>query len=173
VRLYAEQYGKDVIGIVLVDPTHESTRLVVQRRGEPQGTWVRIREGAKGLTVPEVQTTKTSTPPEWQNYWAEELQQMHESRKTKPEPLDDRPLIVLAADKPSTRPLQTPEDLWNELQREKSDQKADLARLSRNGKLVRDPSSGHHIHVDNPRLLVRAIDEVIEAAVRHTKLSGN
>lgn len=173
VRLYADQYGKDVIGLVLVDPTHESTRLVVQRRGEPQGKWVRIREGAKGLPVPDVQKTKTVTPPEWQNYWAEELQQMYESRKSNPGPLGDRPLIVLAADKPSTRPSETPEELWNDLQREKSDQKADLARLSRNSKLVRDPSSGHHIHVENPQLVVRAIEEVIEAAVRHTKLSGN
>jgi pimeloyl-ACP methyl ester carboxylesterase len=172
VRLYTERYSKDVIGIVLVDPTHESTRLLVQRRGEPQGKWVRIREGANGLSVPDVQKTKTITPPEWQNYWAEELQQMHESRKSNPEPLGDRPLIVLAADKPSTRPAETPEDLWNDLQREKSDQKTDLARLSRNSKLVRDPSSGHHIHVENPELVVRAIEEVIETAVRQTRLSG-
>jgi pimeloyl-ACP methyl ester carboxylesterase len=172
VRLYTERYSKDVIGIVLVDPTHESTRLLVQRRGEPQGKWVRIREGANGLSVPDVQKTKTITPPEWQNYWAEELQQMHESRKSNPEPLGDRPLIVLAADKPSTRPAETPEDLWNDLQRERSDHKADLARLSRNSKLVRDPSSGHHIHVENPELVVRAIEEVIETAVRQTRLSG-
>jgi pimeloyl-ACP methyl ester carboxylesterase len=172
VRLYTERYSKDVIGIVLVDPTHESTRLLVQRRGEPQGKWVRIREGANGLSVPDVQKTKTITPPEWQNYWAEELQQMHESRKSNPEPLGDRPLIVLAANKPSTRPAETPEDLWNDLQRERSDHKADLARLSRNSKLVRDPSSGHHIHVENPELVVRAIEEVIETAVRQTRLSG-
>jgi pimeloyl-ACP methyl ester carboxylesterase len=97
---------------------------------------------------------------------------MHESRKSNPEPLGDRPLIVLAADKPSTRPAETPEDLWNDLQRERSDHKADLARLSRNSKLVRDPSSGHHIHVENPELVVRAIEEVIETAVRQTRLSG-
>jgi pimeloyl-ACP methyl ester carboxylesterase len=172
VRLYAEQYGKDVLGIVLVDPTHESTRLFAQRRGEPQGKWVRIREGAKGLTVPDVQKTKTITPSEGQNYWAEELQQMYESRKGNPESLGDRPLIVLAAGRPSRRPPETPDDLWNELQRERSDHTGDLARLSRNSKLVRDPSSGHHIHVENPELVVRAIEEVIETAVRQTRLSG-
>lgn len=171
VRLYADQYGKDVIGIVLVDPTHESTRLSVQRRGEPHATWVRIRDGAKGRAVPDVQTMKASgSQPASENYWAEELQQMYESRKRNPEPLGDRPLIVLAAGKPSTRPPDTPVELWNDLQREKSEEKVDLARLSRNAKLVRDPSSGHHIHVDNPQLVVRAIEEAIEAALKGTKL---
>jgi pimeloyl-ACP methyl ester carboxylesterase len=32
VRLYTEQYGKDVIGLVLVDPTHESSVLFNHRR---------------------------------------------------------------------------------------------------------------------------------------------
>jgi pimeloyl-ACP methyl ester carboxylesterase len=173
-RLYVDQYGKDVIGIVLVDPTHENTRLSVQRRGEPGGTWVRIREGAKGRPIPEIQTTIASPPQRAsENYWAEEFQQVYESRKTNPVPLGDRPLIVLAAGKPSSRPPDTPEELWNDLQKEKSDEKADLARLSRNAKLVRDPTSGHHIHVENPPLVVRAIEEVIDAAQRRTRLSAD
>jgi pimeloyl-ACP methyl ester carboxylesterase len=79
---------------------------------------------------------------------------------------------VLAAGKSSIRPSSdTPPELLNELQQEKDDQKADLARLSRNAKLVRDPSSGHHIHVDNPELVARSIEEVIQAALKGTRLS--
>ena len=96
---------------------------------------------------------------------------MYEARKKTPEPLGDRPLIVLAAGKPSTRPPDTPPDFWNELQQEKDGQKADLARLSRNTRLVRDPSSGHHIHVDNPELVAGSIEEVIQAALQGTRLS--
>lgn len=169
VRLYAERYRDDVSGVVLVDPTHESTRLFVQRRGEPKGSWVRIREGAKGVTVPEVQKTKGATPSEWQNYWAEELQQMHDARAKEPQPLADRPLIVIAAAKPSP-PGDTPEELWNDLQKEKAEQKADLARLSRNSRLIVDRTSGHHVHVDNPQLVASAIGDVVEATTKRTKL---
>jgi pimeloyl-ACP methyl ester carboxylesterase len=42
--------------------------------------------------------------------------------------------------------------------------------LSRNSKLVRDPSSGHNIQLDNPQLVARVIAEVVEAAVKGTKL---
>jgi pimeloyl-ACP methyl ester carboxylesterase len=172
VRLYTAEYPKDVIGLVLVDPTHENTRLYLQRRGEAQGKWVRVREGAKDRAIPPVQATLSKSPsPPADNFWAEELQQMYEARKKTPEPLGDRPLIVLAGGKPSTRPADTPPDLWNEIHKEKADQKAELARLSRNGKLVRDPSSGHHIHVDNPELVARSIEEVIQAASQGKKLS--
>ena len=58
-----------------------------------------------------------------------------------------------------------------ELQKEKDDQKADLARLSRNAKLVRDPSRGHHLHVDNPELVARSIEESIQVALQGTRLS--
>ena len=45
-----------------------------------------------------------------------------------------------------------------------------LVLLSRNSKLIRDPSSGHHIQTDNPQLVARAIEEVVEAVVRGTRL---
>jgi pimeloyl-ACP methyl ester carboxylesterase len=172
VRLYTAEYPKDVLGLVLVDATHENTWLYARRRGESEGKWVRPREGAKDRAIPPVQATMTtSTSPTWNEYWPEELQQMYESRKKTPEPIGDRPLIVLAAGRPPTRPPDTPTDLWNEIQREIYDQRGDLARLSRNSKLVRDSSSGHHIHVDNPELVARSIEEVIWAASQGTKLS--
>jgi pimeloyl-ACP methyl ester carboxylesterase len=158
VRLYTAEYPKDVLGLVLVDATHENTWLYARRRGESEGKWVRPREGAKDRAIPPVQATMTtSTSPTWNEYWPEELQQMYESRKKTPEPLGDPPLIVLAAGRPPTRLPDTSTDLWNEIQREIYDQRGDLARLSRNSKLVRDPSSGHHLHIDNPELVAWSI----------------
>src|SRR4051794_11347976 len=49
VRLYTDQYGSDVVGMVLVDPTHESDMLGNVR----YGGWVRLREKATGRPVPE------------------------------------------------------------------------------------------------------------------------
>jgi pimeloyl-ACP methyl ester carboxylesterase len=146
VRLYVERYGSDVIALVLVDPTHENGRLVQMKPGESQPRLVRLRDQS------------------------EEVQQIYLSRKANPEPLGNRPLIVLAAARPSPAPPGLSDEAWNELQRERPEHVANLARLSRNSKLVRDPSSGHRIQVDNPELVARAIEEVITAALNGVRL---
>jgi pimeloyl-ACP methyl ester carboxylesterase len=55
-RVYAQQYPREVAGMVLVDPTHEDTTLMYQ------GKIVRVRDSAKGRPVPPVQTMKSSPP---------------------------------------------------------------------------------------------------------------
>jgi pimeloyl-ACP methyl ester carboxylesterase len=55
-RIYAGEYPSEVAGMVLVDSTHEDTTLLFQ--GKP----VRMRELARAVTVPSVQTIKTSPP---------------------------------------------------------------------------------------------------------------
>lgn len=161
VRLYAERYSNDVVGTVLVDPTHESDMLGSVR----YGGWVRLREKAAGRNVPEPRRDgKTSTQynPE-DDYLAEEMQQIYLVRKANPEPLGNRPLIVLAAGR-RPAPPGTSEDLWTQLRVEKDGQKIDLSRLSSNSKFVLDASSSHAIHIDNPQLVARAIEEVLAAA---------
>ena len=54
--------------------------------------------------------------------------------------------------------------------REKAAEMEEQPRISRNSKLVRDPASGHHIHVENPKLVAGAIEEVVTAATKGTKL---
>jgi pimeloyl-ACP methyl ester carboxylesterase len=171
VRRYTEQYGSDVLGVVLAAATHESARLGVIGKG-----WVRVREQATGRVVPEPRTAITASKAQTrgyepaEDYLAEEFQQMYLSRKASPEMLGDRPLIVLAPTRPDPPPPGTSDDLWNELRLEKGDQAMGLVLLSKNSKVVRDPLSGHNIQVDNPQLVARAIGEVVEAAVKGTKL---
>lgn len=167
VRLYTERYGSDVVGIVLVDPTHESSVLFSVRAGR----WVRLREQATGRVIPEPRREgKVSTQYNAEDdYLAEEFQRTYLSRRANPEPLGARPLIILAGGR-QPPPPGTSEELWKELSREKNEQKIDLARLSRNSKFVRDPSSGHNIHTDNPQLVARAIEDVLEAASNGTRL---
>lgn len=55
-RVYAEQYPREVAGLVLVDSTHEDTTLLFQ------GKLVRMRERAKEIPIPAVQTMQTSPP---------------------------------------------------------------------------------------------------------------
>ncbi len=56
VRVFAQQYPPEIAGMVLVDPTHESTRLIYQ------GKLVRVRDGATSTPVPPVQTMRSSPP---------------------------------------------------------------------------------------------------------------
>jgi pimeloyl-ACP methyl ester carboxylesterase len=167
VRIYADQFSSDVVGIVLVDPTHESAVLY----SLPLGRWVRLRELAKDRIVPEPRREGKASaqynPDE--DYLPEECQQLYVSRKANPVPLGNRPLIVLGAGK-RPAPPGTSDSLWQVLRRERDEQVRDLAGLSRNSRFVLDSSSGHGIQQDNPQIVVRSIREVLEAASRGTQL---
>jgi pimeloyl-ACP methyl ester carboxylesterase len=55
-RIYAAEYPSEIAGMVLVDSTHEDTTLLLQ--GKP----MRMRELARPVGIPAVQTIKTSPP---------------------------------------------------------------------------------------------------------------
>jgi pimeloyl-ACP methyl ester carboxylesterase len=168
VRLYTEQYGSNVVGVVLVDPTHESAVLGSVR----YGGWVRLREKAVvGRVAPEPRREGKATSeykPE-DDYMAEELQQMYVTRKDNPEPLGNRPLIVLGAGR-RPKPPGTSDEKWKELRQERDEQVQDLARLSRNSKFILASSSGHAIHNEDPELVARAIIEVLDVASKGVPL---
>jgi pimeloyl-ACP methyl ester carboxylesterase len=91
-RVYAAQYPDEVVGIVLVDSTHEDTTLMYQ------GKIVRVREGAKGIAVPPVQTMQSSppkspTPEDTEQF--EFNQKMFGAPKTEP-PFDNLPVSTQA-----------------------------------------------------------------------------
>lgn len=168
VRLYTEQYGSNVVGVVLVDPTHESSVLGSMR----YGGWVRLREKAAGRAVPtpRLQGSGGELNDPTADYMAEEFQQLYLSRQANPQPFGQRPLIVLAAGK-RPAPPGTSDEMWKTLRQEKDEQVRDQARLSRNAKFVSDPTSGHAIHNDNPKLVAGAIREVLEAVEKGTRLA--
>lgn len=147
VRLYAEEFPNDVSGVVLAASTHESARLGVIGKG-----WVRVREDPSNA------------------YFEGELQRLYMARRANREPLGDRPLIVLAPMRQDPPPPGTSDDLWSELRVEKDDQAMGLMLLSTNSKVIRDRTSGHQIQTDNPALVARAIEQVIEAVVRGTRV---
>jgi pimeloyl-ACP methyl ester carboxylesterase len=168
VRLYTEQYGSEVGGIVLVDPTDESSTLFSLR----ENRWIRLRDMAAGRTVPAPRSTgppSSGYRPE-EDYLGEEAQLFYLRRKENPEPFGDRPLIVLAAGKRPPPPGMT-EDSYRDLRREKDQERLETARLSRNSKFILDPGSGHDIQIDNPELVARAVEEVVIAVTRKTKLA--
>jgi pimeloyl-ACP methyl ester carboxylesterase len=159
VRLYTEQYGSNVVGIVLVDPTHENGMLGSLR----YGGWVRLREKATGHPIPPPKLTgeREASTDQSIDYLAEEFQQIYLARQTNAQPFGDRPLIVLGAGK-RQRPPGTPDELWEKLRQEKEQQLRDQAGLSRHSKFVLVTNSGHAIQMDNPHIVAHAVEEVVE-----------
>lgn len=168
VRLYTAAHPADVVGLVLVDPTHESGVLGSVR----YGGWTRLREKASGRPVPEPRLRMRGEPtadPE-ADYLAEEFQQIFRERQRTQRTLGDRPLIVLAAGKRPAPPPGTSEELWRTLRDERDTQLRDLAALSSNARFVRDDTSGHQLHRDNPALVAQAIRDVHAAATRGVRI---
>jgi pimeloyl-ACP methyl ester carboxylesterase len=104
------------------------------------------------------------------DYWPDELQQLHQQRQQTPHPLGDRPLAVLIAGVREPTPNGVTDEQWTAIQEEKRHQKIASANLSRNSTVVVDKKSGHHLQLDDPQLLVRAIQTIRDAAAHHKSI---
>lgn len=104
------------------------------------------------------------------DFWAEELQAMHDSRARKPEQLGSTPLIVLIGGKGSGTPQGVTDEQWKQLSEEKARQKRELANLSKTSKVIIADRSGHHIQIEQPELVVAAVRETVESVRRGGKL---
>ena len=167
VRLYTEQYGKDVVGLVLVDPAHESSFLGSMK----YGGWVRLREKAVGKTIPKPQLKSNISPgyDSTADYMAEEFQQMFLSSVKNPQQLKNRPLVIIGAGI-RNQPPGTPDEQWKELRNERDKQIQDLKVLSSNSIFILDPKSSHSIQNDNPEIVAKSIQMVINSITSKTKL---
>jgi len=164
---FTEKYGKNVVGIVLLDPTHESSVLGSMK----YGGWVRLREKASGKIIPkpqlksEVSFGYDSTA----DYMAEEFHKIYLSSLKRPQPLKKRPLIVIGAGKRNPPPG-TSDETWKELRTERDKQIKELTNLSGNSKFILDTTSGHSIHYDNPEIVAKSIEMVINSTELKSKL---
>jgi pimeloyl-ACP methyl ester carboxylesterase len=168
VRIYTEQHGKEVAGVVLVDSADENTLVynVNLRR------WVTFRELATKRPVPAPRLTgppSTGYNPE-DDYQAEESQLLYLRRQANPKPFGDRPLIVLSAAKRERPPGMSDAD-YDNLERARDEQVHDQTTLSRNSKLMIAVEGGHDLHIDNPGFVASAIEQVTLAVTNRTKLT--
>lgn len=167
VRLYAKQYGKDVAGIVLVDPTHESSVLGSLK----YGGWVRLREKATGKAIPrpQIKDSVSAGYDPTADYLAEEFQNIYLSAIKNPQQLGNRPLVILGAGI-RRQPPGTPNDQWEQLRKERDTQIQGLTALSGNAKFILAPESGHAIQNDDPEIVARSVQMVIHAITAKTRL---
>jgi hypothetical protein len=90
-------------------------------------------------------------------FGADEVAAMKADRLKNPQPLGDKPLIVLTRGEPASG------DQAEAREESRKKNQADLVTLSRRGKQIIADRSGHHIHIDQPDLVVKAIEEIVSA----------
>jgi len=168
VRIYTAEYGNQVAGIVLVDPTGENSLLF--NAGTKR--WMKLRGQARGRTVPPPQMSgppSTGYKPD-EDYLGDEAQTLYLEREKNPQPFGERPLFVLAAGKRPPPPGMT-EETYKDIRRAIDEDRADAPHLSRNSKFVVDVGSGHDIQIDDPKAVAGAVDQLVTAVKNHKKLT--
>jgi pimeloyl-ACP methyl ester carboxylesterase len=159
-QLYASEYPDEVVGMVLLDSTHEDVWLRFQEALTPD-QW----EAFEALTVN--QTEKQEAYPEVERWYtaplADDASTGQVRQAMKDAPLRPMPLFVLAhgipfGDAIPGWPSEKMEAIVTELQE-------DLAARVPHSRLAVAAESGHNIHQDQPELVIDAVRQVV-AAVR-------
>jgi pimeloyl-ACP methyl ester carboxylesterase len=98
----------------------------------------------------------------------EELVKMHQERLNDRASLGDLPLVVIARTAGGFADgMSIPADV---LERNRHAFQADLTALSRKGRLIYAPDAGHNVHVEDPGLVVRSIQELVASIrARHSR----
>ena len=135
-RMYLHKYSDSVAGMLLVDPTDEDSVVFNGRLNR----WIKVRDLDDSL--------------------GEGGRSVAKDRQENPVPLRNRPLIVIGAGKRSQPPGLSAEQ-WLEMRNERDVHLQELSKLSDNSKFILDPASGHNIEHDNPKLVAKAIQDLV------------
>ncbi len=128
----------------------------------------RLPRAAQGLRLWALSNPKLSAAGE--DFWADELRELHEARGREPRPLGGLPLVVIAAGRREPAPPRVKAEEWRRLRDEKRQQQAALAGLSSAGVLRVAFRSGHHVQLEDPSLVVEAVRQVVNSARRRARL---
>jgi pimeloyl-ACP methyl ester carboxylesterase len=145
----------------------------------PPGALNQMKAGAQSLAKHPNEPPRDKLPPDAQRMraWAlariehiaagvnpfehEELAGLRAERAKSQYPLGDMPLIVLTRGKSEE---DGPDG--KALEEEHRRDHAAIAAMSRKGKLIIAERSGHHVQLDEPELVIKAIQDVVAAARR-------
>ena len=157
-RLYASEYPDEVVGMVLLDSTHEDVWLRFQEALTPE-QW----EVFEALTV--TNQDLLDAYPEAERWHtaplADEATSAQVRQARKEAPLHPMPLVVLMHGIPFGDPFPG----WPAVKMEAimHDLQEDLATLVPNAHFAIATESGHNIHQDQPDLVIEAIRDVVDA----------
>lgn len=145
VRYFAAESPEAVVGMVLIDSVSEQqpSRYWALL---PEATLAEFRKGLAGM-------------PEGLDF--ETFRDGLEDLKTASPSLGKVPLVVLAHGKPLPNPPGVSAALGEQLEAAWRAMQDDLPRLSTNSVYVVVENAGHHIQLDEPEVVVAAINEVV------------
>ena len=143
VRLFAYTYPRDVVGMVLVDSSHEDQMAALEAGSLPAATTC---EGNPGCE-------------EFAAFAADQAEGDAARQARGAHPLGHMPLVVPTATETDGKSLA----VWLRLQHE-------LAGLSANSRQLVDPLSGHFIQEDQPDFVIEALQRVIYAVRYRSQL---
>ena len=171
VRELALRREADMIGMVLVDASHEDqlSRLesLAGKTMMPRGTSFVVSPAQVPDSLPEYLQRKIKAFSRMRKTYAALHSEMQYFRESAMQVRRDRtlvhyPVVVISrgldlypADELGRRKTA----IWKELQ-------ADLATLSSNSTLMVATDSGHHIHTDNPALVAEVINDILAARIQ-------
>jgi pimeloyl-ACP methyl ester carboxylesterase len=157
-RLYASEHPNDVVGMVLLDSTHEDVWLRFQEALTPE-QW----EVFEAQTVSNQELLDAYPDAErWYTAPLADDASTGQVRKAMAEaPMPAMPLVVLAHGVPFGEPFPG----WPEEKMEgiMSDLQVQLSQLEPGSRLEIATESGHNIHQDQPELVIAAIRDVVNA----------
>jgi pimeloyl-ACP methyl ester carboxylesterase len=160
VRLYASTYPEDVSGLVLVDALTEGLR-----DAETPEQWAIQRKLMEG----EIRESLVLYPALERNDPDRSFDQMRAAPKLRP-----LPLIVLSADRPwgpqipsmitsGALPADVPRDFGYITDAAQKQAQEKLSKLVPDAKHITNTNSGHEIHKEQPKLVIDAIRNVVDA----------
>ena len=120
----------------------------------------------------ESDTTKRAAIAQ-EDFWPEELQQIHDDRVRNPRQLRDVPLLILGAGRAEPAPQDLkPDQLaqFEQMKKEKRRQREESVQLSSNSRSFFDPRSGHHIQLEDPEWLIRLLLAELDVIRRHLEM---
>jgi pimeloyl-ACP methyl ester carboxylesterase len=152
VRLFAAEHPDEVAGMVLVDASEDMSRtfalLPDQVQADMRASMVKIGEGL-----------------DWETSVAGFVDMRASSVS-----IGDTPLVVLTHGRTLPPRPGIPVETEAQIARIRSQDQAELPKLSTNGVQVIDSKSGHYLQLDNPELVVAGVRTAVQAARTHSRL---
>jgi pimeloyl-ACP methyl ester carboxylesterase len=150
VRLYAATYPDEVVGLVLIDATHEDVWVQFEARMTP-AQWDAFELASINLELQEAYPQAET--------WDRDASTAQAREARAAAPLRPMPLAVLAHGRPFDAPfpdypVEATEQIMLALQR-------DLAAFVPNARFSIASQAGHNIHQDQPSLVIETIRQVV------------
>ncbi len=157
VRNYVMQHQNHVLGMVLIDPSDEKQ-------------WIELKKIDAAKVSQDEALLRANIPAQFQGELKTALQILNSGSLPQATPLPDVPTVLLTSTKRYDHPdmfmlTNRAQEIWRELH-------SQFFRQFSNGAHILTSTSGHHIQLEQPGLVIGAIEQVMANATERAKQQG-